>query len=106
MSVSGFPVGDVSGIVFGPNVHMLMVVRFMQSDPLWSCAMAVNVYLVFFRRYDPIRLRRLHWVYGVLCYGLPFIPAMFCLFYKDKKRGKMYGDATVSPAILVCRDLC
>ncbi|CAG8951616.1 hypothetical protein HYFRA_00005416 [Hymenoscyphus fraxineus] len=69
---------------------------FMQSDPMWSCAMAVNVYLVFFHRYDAHRLKRLYWVYGLICYGLPFIPAIFCLLYKTKKKGKMYGNATVS----------
>jgi hypothetical protein len=72
----------------------------MQSDPMWSCAMAVNVYLVFFRRYDAHRLKRLYWIYGVICYGLPFIPAMFCLFYKTKRQGKMYGNATVSASSL------
>ncbi|TVY88207.1 Cyclic AMP receptor-like protein A, partial [Lachnellula willkommii] len=68
---------------------------FMQSDPLWSCAMAVNVYLVFFRRYDAHRLKKLYWVYCLLCYGLPFIPALFCLVYKTKVKGKMYGNATL-----------
>lgn len=67
----------------------------MQSDPMWSCAMAVNVYLVFFRRYDAHRLKKLYWVYGLICYGLPFIPALFCLIYKTKVKGKMYGNATV-----------
>jgi hypothetical protein len=59
--------------------------------------MAINVYLVFFRRYDAHMLRRLYWIYGGICYGLPFIPAMFCLFYRNSKKGKMYGNATVSP---------
>ncbi|TVY37122.1 Cyclic AMP receptor-like protein A [Lachnellula subtilissima] len=68
---------------------------FMQSDPMWSCAMAVNVYLVFFRRYDAHRLKKLYWVYGLLCYGLPFLPALFCLIYKTEVRGKMYGNATL-----------
>jgi hypothetical protein len=68
----------------------------MQSDPMWSCAMAINVYLVFFRRYDASRLKRLYWVYGLVCYGVPFIPAMFCLFYKTKAKGELYGNATVS----------
>ena len=58
--------------------------------------MAINVYLVFFRRYDAHMLRRLYWIYGVICYGLPLIPAMFCLLYSDERKGKMYGDATVS----------
>lgn len=69
--------------------------RFMQSDPLWSCAMAVNVYLVFFRRYDATSLKKLYWIYGLICYGLPFVPAIFCLFYRSKEKGKMYGNATV-----------
>ena len=75
--------------------------RFMQSDPLWSCAMAVNVYLVFFRRYDAARLKKLYWYYGILCYGLPFIPAMFCLFYRTKEKGKMYGNATVGTLTVI-----
>jgi hypothetical protein len=57
--------------------------------------MAINVYLVFFRRYDAHMLKRLYWIYALICYGLPFIPAMFCLFYSEEKKGKMYGDATV-----------
>jgi len=67
----------------------------MQSDPMWSLAMAVNVYLVFFRRYDASRLKKLYWVYGLLCYGIPFIPAMVCLLLKTKKKGEIYGNATV-----------
>jgi hypothetical protein len=59
--------------------------------------MAINVYLVFFHRFDAARLKKLYWLYGLICYGLPFIPAIFCLFYSSKKKGKMYGDATVSP---------
>jgi hypothetical protein len=59
--------------------------------------MAINVYLVFFHRFDAIRLKKLYWLYGLICYGLPFIPAIFCLFYSSKNKGKMYGDATVNP---------
>ncbi|TAQ90332.1 hypothetical protein B7494_g1358 [Chlorociboria aeruginascens] len=57
--------------------------------------MAVNVYLVFFRRYDAYRLKRLSWIYGVLCYGVPFIPAIVCLLVKTSKKGKVYGNATL-----------
>jgi Slime mold cyclic AMP receptor len=67
----------------------------MQSDPLWSLAMAVNVYLVFFHRYDATSLKKMYWIYGVLCYGLPFIPALVCLLIRDPVRGEMYGNATV-----------
>ncbi|EHK97485.1 putative Cyclic AMP receptor-like protein A [Glarea lozoyensis 74030] len=72
---------------------------FMQSDPFWSCAIAINIYLVFFRRYDAQRLKGLYWIYGLICYGLPFISALFCLLYRDKTRGKIYGEATVSPLL-------
>jgi len=58
--------------------------------------MAVNVYLVFFHRFDAARLKKLYWLYALICYGLPFIPAIFCLFYISKGKGRMYGDATVS----------
>jgi len=69
---------------------------FMQSDPMWSLAMAINVYLVFFKRYDAHRLKKLYWVYALLCYGLPFIPAMVCLLLKVKgKKGAIYGNATL-----------
>lgn len=79
------------------TVIELTICRFMMSDPWWSCAMAVNVYLVFFRRYDAARLKKLYWIYGIICYGLPSIPAIFCLAYKTEAKGRMYGDATVGP---------
>lgn len=75
---------------------------FMQSDPMWSCAMAINVYLCIFRRWDTVQLRRMHWIYLALCYGIPFVPAIFCLFYREKTRGKMYGNATVGHLIPKC----
>jgi hypothetical protein len=68
---------------------------FMQSDPLWSLAMALNVYLVFFHRYDAASLKRLFWIYGLVCYGVPFIPAMICLLLRNKKKGEIYGNATL-----------
>lgn len=68
---------------------------FMQSDPWWSLAMATNVYLVFFYRYDAAQLKKLYPYYALICYGLPFIPAMVCLFVKTKKRGRIYGNATL-----------
>jgi hypothetical protein len=61
---------------------------------MWSLAMAINVYLVFFKRFDAARLKRLYWIYAILCYGIPFIPAMVCLLLKPKN-GAIYGNATV-----------
>lgn len=68
----------------------------MQSDPLWGFAMAMNVYLVFFRRYDATRLKKLYWIYVLFCYGIPFVPALVLLFLKTDGNGRAYGDATVS----------
>lgn len=71
------------------------VVRFMPADALWTFAMAFNVYLTFFRKYNSEQLRRLEWKYIVLCYGLPFIPAFTYFFIRSPSRGKIYGSAIV-----------
>ncbi|KAA8570262.1 hypothetical protein MFRU_005g03570 [Monilinia fructicola] len=68
---------------------------FMQSDPWWSLAMATNVYLVFFYRFDAAQLKKLYPYYALICYGLPFVPAMVCLFVKTKEKGRIYGNATL-----------
>ncbi|KAH6715682.1 G-protein-like protein coupled receptor [Leptodontidium sp. MPI-SDFR-AT-0119] len=91
--IGGSALGDLNGALC--QFQGFLLEMFMQSDPLWSCAMAVNVYLVFFRRYDAARLKKLYWYYGIMCYGLPFIPAMFCLFYQTREKGRMYGNATL-----------
>ncbi|RCI10603.1 hypothetical protein L249_4388 [Ophiocordyceps polyrhachis-furcata BCC 54312] len=68
---------------------------FMQSDPWWSLAMAVNVFLVFYYRTSPDSFRRWWWVYCLICYGGPFIIALTLLLIKSKERGPVYGQATV-----------
>lgn len=68
----------------------------MPADALWAFAMACNVYLTFFHKYDPERLRRLEWKYVLCCYGLPFIPALSYFFIETQARGKVYGSAVVS----------
>ena len=70
--------------------------RFMPADALWTFAMACNVWLTFFHKYDSEQLRRLEVKYLVACYGLPFIPAFMYFFIETKTRGKIYGAATVS----------
>ncbi|KAI6708073.1 hypothetical protein PZA11_007061 [Diplocarpon coronariae] len=91
--IGGSALGNVDGGLCQFQGFLLEI--FMQSDPMWSCAMAVNVYLVFFRRYDAARLKSLYWIYAIICYGLPLIPAMFCLFYRTEAKGRIYGDATL-----------
>jgi len=68
----------------------------MPADALWTFAMALNVYLTFFRKYDAKQLRALEWRYILLCYGIPFIPAFIYVFVKTGSRGRVYGSAFVS----------
>lgn len=67
----------------------------MPADALWTFAMACNVYLTFFHKYNSERLRQLEWKYLLFCYGLPFIPAFTYLFVVSESRGAIYGSATV-----------
>lgn len=66
----------------------------MQSDPWWSFAMAVNVYMVFFMHFNLSSFRTYLWLYCLICYGLPAIPAFVFLFIRSP-RGMIYGDAVV-----------
>jgi hypothetical protein len=68
----------------------------MQSDPLWGTCMAVNVYLVILRRWNPQKLKKMWKYYIAICYGIPFIPALVCLLVQNPSKGKIYGNATVS----------
>jgi hypothetical protein len=67
----------------------------MQSDPWWSFAMAVNVFLVFFFGANPSSFRKHLWIYCVICFGAPFIPALALLLIKDESGARIYGDATL-----------
>lgn len=57
--------------------------------------MAINVYMVFFMSFNPTTFRHYLWLYCLICYGLPAIPAFVFLFIKDP-HGLIYGDAVVS----------
>jgi hypothetical protein len=80
--------------------HDELFCRFMPADALWTFAMACNVYLTFFRKYDAKQLRLLEWRYILLCYGIPFVPAFVYFFVRSDSRGKVYGSAVVSPSAL------
>lgn len=58
--------------------------------------MAVNVFLVFFFAANPNSFRNYLWLYCLVCFGIPGIPAVICLVYKPGGR-HIYGNATVSP---------
>ncbi|KIH91961.1 g-protein coupled receptor [Sporothrix brasiliensis 5110] len=90
----------LSGIAQGGNstlcrAQAFLLEMFMQSDPMWSFAMAFNVYLVFFHSANPTTFRRHLWVYCLGCFGLPMIPAIVCLYVQNADKGPVYGDATL-----------
>lgn len=80
------------------QVQGFFLLGFMQADPFWACAGAVNVMLVFFFRFKEEQLRRLNVYHWIICYGFPGVPAIFGLIYR-KNGEHMYGNATVSPRL-------
>ncbi|KAH8676099.1 hypothetical protein BX600DRAFT_546796 [Xylariales sp. PMI_506] len=78
------------------QAQAFMFELFMQSDPWWSFAMAINVYMVFFFAANPHSFLGYWWAYFVVCYGIPFIPAVWLLTIPGNGvRGGVYGDATI-----------
>lgn len=67
----------------------------MIADPLFTLAMALNVYLTFFRRYSAEQLRTMEWKYLLVGYGVPVIPALTFLFLRSSRGQRAYGPATV-----------
>ena len=71
------------------------VFRFLPADALWNLAMAINVYLTLFRKYNASQLKSLEWIYMLVCYGGTFVPAFVYCFVETAGRGKIYGSATL-----------
>lgn len=74
---------------------VLTSLRFLPADAFWALAMAINVYLVFYRKFDDVRLRKLEPIYIAICYGIPMIPALVYIWIQDDKGNRLYGDATL-----------
>ena len=70
--------------------------RFLPADALWNLAMAINVYLTLFKKYNAQQLKALEWRYHIMCYGTTFVVALAYLFIRTPARGSMYGEATVN----------
>ncbi|PHH51390.1 hypothetical protein CFIMG_003116RAa [Ceratocystis fimbriata CBS 114723] len=71
-----------------------LIQMFMPADAYWTLAMAVNVHLTFYNHFDDRKLRSMEIPYILLCYGIPFIPALTLLFIRND--GDLpYGDATL-----------
>jgi hypothetical protein len=67
----------------------------MPADAFWTLAMAVNVYLTFYCKFDAQRLRKVEIPYLCICYGLPFTVALTFIFVTSPEKGRMYGNATL-----------
>ncbi len=70
--------------------------RSIPADALWNLALAINVYLTLFRKYNAQQLKALEWRYHVMCNVMPLIVAVTYALVKTRARGKVYGPATVS----------
>ncbi|KHN98964.1 G-protein coupled receptor [Metarhizium album ARSEF 1941] len=68
---------------------------FMQADPWWSFAMALNVFLVFFNNASPKNFQKYTWAYCVVCFGGPMLPAVVLVSIRDQERGPIFGDAAL-----------
>ena len=69
--------------------------RFLPADALWNLAMAINVYLTLFRKYNAEQLKSMEWKYHVMAYGCPFLVAFVYIFVHTGSRGSIYGPATL-----------
>ncbi|MCJ1254764.1 hypothetical protein MMC24_002580 [Lignoscripta atroalba] len=88
------------GIKAGKNSPLCQIQGFLiqwclPADALWNLAMAINVYLTVFRKYNAAQLRSLEWRYHLMCYGTSFIPALVYCFIETQSKGKVYGPATL-----------
>lgn len=71
------------------------LIRFVPADAFWNLAMAINVYLTLFKKYNAQQLKAVEWRYHLACYGIPFVVALTLLFVETQARGKVYGPAVV-----------
>ncbi|EHK97013.1 putative Cyclic AMP receptor-like protein A [Glarea lozoyensis 74030] len=64
-----------------------LIQMFMPADAYWTLAMACNVWLTFYRKYDKSQLRALEKYYILLCYGIPLVPALVFFAVKSESKG-------------------
>ncbi|KAI0021863.1 hypothetical protein F4780DRAFT_789629 [Xylariomycetidae sp. FL0641] len=80
---------------FGCQFQAFLIQEFLPADALWTLAMAFNVYLTFYYKFDAAKLRKMEIWYFILCYGVPLIPSLVFIFVSSESNGRMYGDATL-----------
>ena len=57
--------------------------------------MSINVYLVFFHNVNPASFRKYAWIYCIVCFGGPCVPAIVLIAIRDDPKGPIFGDASV-----------
>ncbi|KAM3517346.1 hypothetical protein NHJ13051_009059 [Beauveria bassiana] len=92
IAFDGLRLGTTSALC---KAQSFLFEMFMQSDPWWSLAMAINVLLVFYFRATPDSFARWWWVYCLICYGGPFVIAISLLLAKTGNNIPVYGEATI-----------
>ncbi|KAE9376167.1 hypothetical protein N431DRAFT_532430 [Stipitochalara longipes BDJ] len=92
ISLSGPSAGNSSRLCQFQGFLMQM---FPLSDVLWTLAMAIDVFLIVFYKYDTEDLHKLEVKYIAVITALVFIPAASFLFVHTKERGPMYGSVTI-----------
>ncbi|OJD17018.1 hypothetical protein AJ78_02862 [Emergomyces pasteurianus Ep9510] len=89
---AGISRGDDSGLC---RCQAFLLQWFLPTNSLWIFCMAFNVYLTLSHRYRPSDLKRLEWRYFIICYLIPFAPALTFLFVQTKANGPVYGNAVL-----------
>lgn len=79
----------------GCQFQAFLIQMFMPADAFWILAMAINVYLTFYAKFDAQKLRKMEIPYLLFCYGIPFTVALVFVFVSSPSKGKIYGDATL-----------
>ncbi|KAI1371533.1 family A G protein-coupled receptor-like protein [Hypoxylon crocopeplum] len=80
---------------FGCQFQGFLIQMFLPADAFWTLAMAFNVYLTFYHKFDAARLRKMEIWYLLFCYGIPFVPALTYIFVRTESAGRIYGNATL-----------
>ncbi|KAK3385655.1 hypothetical protein B0H63DRAFT_414761 [Podospora didyma] len=96
ISTSGPQAGNPSALC---QFQAFLNQMFPVADVAWTLAMAANVYLIVFRSYDTVALRKLEWKYAIVITVATFIPAFVFLFIRSDDKGLMYGSVTIWCAI-------
>lgn len=79
----------------GCQFQAFLIQMFMPADACWTLAMAINVYLTFYFKFDAERLRKMEIPYLLCCYGIPFVPAFTYIFVSNSRGERVYGNATL-----------